>query len=79
MSRDRTVMFAEPVRTAIGSLGGSLKDVAATALGASAIRAAVAPAGVGENDIETVVMGNVIQAGMRPHSRCSSSSMVVSR
>ncbi len=58
-----SVVFAEPVRTAIGTLGGSLKEVPAVELGAVAIRAAVARAGVHRKDIETVVMGNVIQAG----------------
>ena len=38
----RSVVFAEPVRTAIGTFGGSLKDVPAPDLGAAAIRAAVA-------------------------------------
>ena len=37
----RSVIFAEPVRTAIGTFGGSLKDVSAPALGATAIGAAV--------------------------------------
>jgi acetyl-CoA C-acetyltransferase len=37
----RSVAFAESVRTAIGAFGGSLKDVPAPALGATAIRAAV--------------------------------------
>ena len=33
----RSVVFAEPVRTAIGTFGGTLKDVPAPALGATAI------------------------------------------
>jgi len=37
----RSVVIAEPVRTAIGAFGGSLKDVPAPDLGAVAIRAAV--------------------------------------
>ena len=41
----RSVVFAEPVRTAIGTLGGSLKDIPASDLGATTIRAAVARAG----------------------------------
>ena len=41
----RSVVFAEPVRTAIGALGGSLKDIPASDLGATTIRAAVARAG----------------------------------
>jgi hypothetical protein len=40
----RSVVFAEPVRTAIGTFGGSLKDVPAPALGAVALGAAVARA-----------------------------------
>ncbi|MEJ1975276.1 MAG: hypothetical protein WDN49_03605 [Acetobacteraceae bacterium] len=51
------------MRTAIGTFGGSLKDMPAPNLGAIAIRAAVARAGLRPEDVETVVMGNVIQAG----------------
>lgn len=63
MTSQRSVIFAEPVRTAIGTFGGSLKDMPAPNLGAIAIRAAVARAGLRPEDVETVVMGNVIQAG----------------
>ena len=42
----RSVVFAEPVRTAIGTFGGSLKDVPAPTLGAVAISGAVARAGI---------------------------------
>ena len=56
-------MFAEPVRTAIGAFGATLKDVPAPALGAVAIGAAVARAGLRPEEAETVVMGNVVQAG----------------
>ena len=59
----RSVVFAEPVRTAIGTFGGSLKEVPATALGAVAISAAVERARVRPEEVETAVMGNVIQAG----------------
>jgi acetyl-CoA C-acetyltransferase len=41
MSSSRAVVFAEPVRIPIGTLGGTLKDVPAPDLGAVAIRAAV--------------------------------------
>jgi len=66
----RSVVFAEPVRTAIGTFGGSLKDVPAPALGATAIRGAVTRAGIRPDEVETVVMGNVgpgrHQDGIRP-------------
>jgi acetyl-CoA C-acetyltransferase len=61
----RSVVIAEPVRTAIGAFGGTLKDVPAPDLGAVAIRAAVERAGVKPDDIETIAMGNVIQAGTK--------------
>src|SRR5262249_12481812 len=63
--KSRSVVFAEPVRTAIGMFGGSLKDVPAPALGATAIGAAVARAGILPDEVETVVMGNVVQAGTK--------------
>lgn len=61
----RSVVFAEPVRTAIGTFGGSLKEVPAPALGAVAIGAAVERAQVRPDEIEAVVMGNVVQAGTK--------------
>jgi acetyl-CoA C-acetyltransferase len=41
MTSRHSVVFAGPVRTAIGTFGGSLKDVPAPNLGAVAISAAV--------------------------------------
>ena len=61
----RSVVFAAPVRTAIGTFGGSLKDVPAPALGAMAIRGAVTRAAIRPDEVETVVMGNVVQAGTK--------------
>src|SRR5215831_18975403 len=68
MTSQRSVVFAEPVRTAIGTFGGSLKDVPAPNLGAVAIGAAVARAGLRPDEVETVVMGNVVQAGNKMNS-----------
>src|SRR5580698_9139280 len=65
MTSRRSVVFAEPVRTAIGTLGGSLKEVPAPNLGAVAIGAAVTRAGLRRDEVETVVMGNVVQAGSK--------------
>lgn len=63
MNTQRSVVLAEPVRTAIGAFNGVLKDMPATDLGAAAIRAAIDRAGVRPDDVETVAMGNVVQAG----------------
>jgi acetyl-CoA C-acetyltransferase len=65
MTAQRSVVFAEPVRTGIGTFGGSLKDVPAPNLGAVAIGAAVARAKLRPDEVETVVMGNVVQAGTK--------------
>lgn len=59
----REVVLGTPVRTAIGTFGGALKDVPATDLGATAIRAAMERAGLDPARVDGVVMGNVIQAG----------------
>jgi acetyl-CoA C-acetyltransferase len=61
----RSVVFAEPVRTAIGAFGGALKDIPAPDLGAAVIKAAVARAGIRSDEVEAVVMGNVVQAGVK--------------
>ena len=59
----REVVIVSAVRTAIGTFGGSLKDVPAAELGAIVIKEAVSKAGIKPELVEEVVMGNVIQAG----------------
>ena len=59
------VVICNPVRTAIGTYGGSLKAIAASALGATAIRDTLRRARLPEQEVETVVMGQVIQAGTK--------------
>ena len=61
----RNIILAHPVRTAIGSYNGTLKGVSATQLGAIVVRETLRRAGLPGEDIGTVVMGNVIQAGNR--------------
>ena len=57
-------VIVSAVRTAIGAFQGSLKDVPATTLGSIVIKAAVERAGVPAEDIDEVIMGNVLQAGL---------------
>ena len=59
----REIVICSPVRTAIGTYGGSLKDMPAVDLGAAVVRATLARANVAPDKVSTVVMGNVIQAG----------------
>lgn len=60
----RDVVIVSAVRTALGSFGGSLKDVPAADLGALVIKEAVNRAGIKPEMVEEVLMGNVIQAGL---------------
>lgn len=61
----RDVVICNPVRTPLGTYGGSLKDVAAPALGAIVIRESLQRAGLAADKVQTLVMGNVIQAGVK--------------
>ncbi len=51
-------------RTPFGRLGGALAPLGATTLGGEALRHAVARAGVDPADVEHVIMGLVVQAGV---------------
>ena len=65
MMSPSSVVLIAPLRTAIGTFGGSLKEIPAPDLGAIAIKAAVARAGLDPTEVGTVVMGNVVQAGAK--------------
>ena len=59
----REIVLCNSVRTAIGTYDGSLKAVRATELGATVVRAVLTRSKLKGSDVDTVVMGNVIQAG----------------
>src|ERR1700726_3576646 len=65
MTTQRSVVLIAPVRTAIGTFDGSLKELPAPDLGAIAIKAAIARAGLHSDEVGTAVMGNVVQAGAK--------------
>jgi acetyl-CoA C-acetyltransferase len=56
-------VIVSAVRTPFGKLGGALKDYEAPQLGAIAIRAALDRAGVPDDEVEYVTMGQVLQGG----------------
>ncbi|MEE9608361.1 MAG: acetyl-CoA C-acetyltransferase [Myxococcota bacterium] len=60
----KDVVIASAVRTPIGSFQGALASLSATDLGAVAVREAVKRAGAQPEQIERVLMGNVLSAGM---------------
>jgi acetyl-CoA C-acetyltransferase len=57
-------VIVSAVRTPVGTFGGALKDVPATELGARAIVAALARANLAPDQVDEVLMGNVLQAGL---------------
>jgi acetyl-CoA C-acetyltransferase len=58
------VVIVSAVRTAIGAFQGSLKNVAATQLGATVIKAAIERATISADVVDEVIMGNVLSAGL---------------
>src|SRR6202140_2166837 len=57
-------VIVSAVRTPVGSFGGQFKDVPATELGAHAVRAALARAEIAGADVDEVVLGCVLTAGL---------------
>ncbi len=64
MSNETEAVILAAVRTPIGKFQGALSGLAATKLGAVAVKAAVEHARIDPKDIEEVLMGNVVQAGV---------------
>jgi len=60
----KEVVIVSAVRTAIGSFQGTLKDVPATKLGAIVIKDALKRAGIDGSQVDEVIMGNVLSAGL---------------
>lgn len=63
MLTGKQAVICAPVRTAIGTYGGMLKATPATQLGAAVVRAVLSRSGLEPAKIDSVIMGNVIQAG----------------
>lgn len=60
----RDVVIVSAKRTPMGAFGGSLSSFSAPELGASAILEAVKSGGIKADDVQEVVMGNVLSAGI---------------
>jgi acetyl-CoA C-acetyltransferase len=57
------IVIAAAARTPVGSFNGALASLPAHDLGAVAIQAALAKAGVDPNEVDEVILGQVLQAG----------------
>src|SRR5207245_9186481 len=64
MSSIKQAVIISAVRTPVGKLLGALKSFKATELGAIVVREAVKRAGVKPEDVDEVIMGCVVQAGL---------------
>jgi acetyl-CoA C-acetyltransferase len=58
------VVIVSAVRTALGNFNGGLKNVSAPELGGVVIKGALEAAGVKPEQVDEVIMGNVLQAGL---------------
>jgi acetyl-CoA C-acetyltransferase len=61
---EKEIVIAGAVRTPIGSFQGALSSLSASDLGAVVLREAVKRAGATPEQVERVIMGNVLSAGM---------------
>jgi len=64
MTHDDPVVIVSAVRTPMGGFQGDLKSLSAPQLGAAAIRAAVERGGIASEDVEQVLFGCVLSAGL---------------
>src|SRR3989441_9169772 len=64
MAEVQDAVIVSAVRTAIGTYGGGLAEISAVKLGEICIRAALDRADLKPNQVEEVIMGNVLQAGL---------------
>ncbi len=71
MAQQREVLVVGAARTAIGTFGGSLKDLAASELATIAVKAAIERAGIEAAAAQQIVLGHVIN--------CEPRDMYVSR
>ncbi len=60
----REPVLLSAARTPIGKFGGGLSEVSATQLGSIAIKAALSRANLSGDQVDEVIMGNVISAGL---------------
>jgi acetyl-CoA C-acetyltransferase len=60
----KEIVLAGACRTAIGKFGGALSNVPTKQLGAVVIKEAIARAGIQPADVDEVIMGCVLQAGL---------------
>jgi len=63
MSNIQEIVISTPLRTAIGTFGGMLKDIPASDLGATVAKRILEDAQLDPGQVDQVIVGNVLQAG----------------
>ena len=64
MSNQDQIVIVSAKRTPLGGFQGSLSSLPSPELGATAIKSAIAEAGITGNDVDEVIMGCVLPAGL---------------
>lgn len=62
-SNGENIVISTPLRTAIGTFGGTLKEIPAADLGAVVVKAVLERSGLDGEAVDQVIVGNVLQAG----------------
>src|ERR671916_308973 len=57
------IVISTPLRTAIGTFGGSLKDIPAVDLGTMVAKEVISRSGIDAEEINQVIVGNILMAG----------------
>ena len=57
------IVISAPLRTAIGTFGGSLKDIPAVDLGSTVAKEVLNRAGIEGEQVDQVIVGNILMAG----------------
>lgn len=58
------VYLSEPLRTAIGTFGGSFKDKSAVELGTAVVKELIKRSGIDASEVDDCIMGNILSAGL---------------
>jgi acetyl-CoA C-acetyltransferase len=57
------IVISTPLRTAIGTFGGALKDVPAVDLGTTVAKEVISRSGIDAENVDQVIVGNILMAG----------------
>ena len=59
----KKIVITEPLRTAIGSFGGALKDISTAQLGATVVKEILNRTDIDPKGVDDCIMGNILSAG----------------